>query len=134
MKSKKSYLGFVLWIFGMASAQLATVLLPKMDSHLQIVIYMNIVVISIFVLSLIIYLTENVYWYNGVEFSEALEAGTEKRKAYALSHMKRFGGFTGIFIVYSCIAILIGIPMGIDIIITVVGLITTAISTIHIKL
>ena len=83
----------------MASAQLATVLLPKMDSHLQIVIYMNIVVISIFVLSLIIYLTENVYWYNGVEFSEALEAGTEKRKAIA-----------------------------------VVGLVTTAISTIHIKL
>lgn len=134
MKSKKSYLGFVLWIFGMASAQLATVLLPKMDSHLQIVIYMNIVVISIFVLSLIIYLTENVYWYNGVEFSEALEAGTEKRKAYALSHMKRFGAFTGIFMVYSCISILIGIPMGIDIIIAVVGLITTAISTIHIKL
>ena len=95
---------------------------------------MNIVVISIFVLSLIIYLTENVYWYNGVEFSEALEAGTEKRKAYALSHMKRFGGFTGIFIVYSCISILIGIPKGIDIIIAVVGLITTAISTIHIKL
>lgn len=80
MKSKKSYLGFVLWIFGMASAQLATVLLPKMDSHLQIVIYMNIVVISIFVLSLIIYLTENVYWYNGVEFLEALEAVRRKEK------------------------------------------------------
>ena len=79
MKSKKSYLGFVLWIFGMVSAQLPTVLFPKMDSHLQIVIYMNIVVISIFVLSLIIYLTENVYWYNAVEFLEALEAGTEKK-------------------------------------------------------
>lgn len=134
MEYKKSYLGIWFWIFGMCAAYFGCFFLPKMDIQITIAILDNVMTISIFALSLIIYLLETVYWYNGIEYEEALKAGTDRRKKCALEHMKRFGGFALIFLVYSVLSILIGIPYGVDIAVVTIGLIVTAITTIKINL
>lgn len=134
MEYKKSYLGFWLWMLGFCALYFMCIFLPEMKIQVLIAILDNIMTIGCFVLTLIIYLNEKIYWYNGTDYEVALNAGSERRKAFALAHMKCFGGFAGIFLVYSVISILIGIPYGIDIVVVTVGIVVTALSTIRIKL
>lgn len=134
MEYKKSYLGFWLWILGFCSAYFLCAFLPNMRTQLLVAILDNIMTISTFILTLIIFLSENIYWYNGTEYEEALAAGSERRKTFALAHMKCFGGFAAGFFVYSLLSILLGIPYGVDIAVVTIGLVITAIRTIKIKL
>lgn len=88
---KKSYLGFVLWIIGFCIALSACAFLPETDIHITVAVLDNIMTVGCFILSFIIYKTEYVYWYNGTSYEDAKAAGTERRKKFALEHMKRFG-------------------------------------------
>lgn len=134
MEYKKSYLGFWLWLLAMCALSFMCAFLPEMDEQIMIAIIDNIMTSSCFVLTVIVYLTENIYWYNGTSYEDALNAGKERRKKFALAHMKRFGIFAGVFLLYSVISILLGIPYGVDIVVVVAGLVITAISTVKIKL
>lgn len=131
---KKSYKGFWLWMLGFCLAYVPCVFLPKTDIQILIAILDNIMTIGCFVLTFIIYKTEYVYWYSGTGFEEAKNAGSQRRKKFALEHMKRFGYFALFFLVYSVASILIGIPYGFDITVVTIGIIAVAISTINIKL
>ena len=133
-KYKKSYWGFVLWLIGFCVACFACVFLPKTSTQILIAVIDNIMIIGCFILTFIIYKTEYVYWYNGTCYEEAKEAGTERRKKFALLHMKRFGYFALAFLIYSIVSVWIGLPYGIDIAVATIGIVGVAISTINIKL
>lgn len=134
MEYKKSYKGLWIWIVVFCAAYFLCIFLPPMRTQLLTAILDNVMSIAIFALTLIIYLTENVYWYTGIEYKVALNAGSERRKAYALIYVKRFGIYAAAFLVYTLISILVGIPYGIDILVATLGLIVTAVSTVNLKL
>lgn len=131
---KKSYCGFWVWLIGFCLACFACVFIPKTSMQILIAVIDNIMIIGCFILSFIIYKTGYVYWYNGTSYEEAKKAGEERRNRFALLHMKRFGYFALIFLIYSIVSVWIGLPYGIDITIATIGLVGVAISTINIKL
>jgi hypothetical protein len=134
MEYKKSYLGLILWIIGMLVVFFGSSFLPDMGMQIRIAIADNIMTISVFILTVIIYFTENVYWYNGTSYEEGLLAGSDRRKAFALAHMIRFGILAGAFLLYSFVSIVLGIPYGVDIAVATIGIIVAAFSTMKIKL
>ena len=131
---KKSYLGFWLWMLGFCLACTGCIFLPEMDVQIILAIIDNIMTIGVFILTLIIYLTECIYWYNGTSFEAAAAAGSVRRKRFAFAHMKRFGLFALVFLLYNVLSIVIGIPWGVDIAVVLVGIVGVALSTLKIKL
>lgn len=131
---KKSYKLFILWIIAMIITSFLPAFLYEMKLQIMLAIVDNILTIDIFLLTLIIYLTESIYWYNGTTFEQARDAGSERRKAFAAAHMKRFGIFALAFLIYSIISIFIGLPSALDVVICVIGIVAVALSTIKIKL
>lgn len=118
---------FVVTMFGCA-------FLPIENGALLTRIVMNVCVLNIALLAFIIYKTEYVYWYNGTEYKQAVEAGSERRKEFAKKHLKRFGTLALLYLVYSVVAQLLQIPHGVDIAVATIGMIVVAISTIEFKL
>ena len=90
---KKSYVGFWAWMLLFCIAEIGVCFIPEKNVQIVIALVDNIMVIGCFTLTFIVYLTESVYWYNGISYEEAKEAGSERRKKFALVHMKRFGYF-----------------------------------------
>ncbi|MBQ4282381.1 MAG: hypothetical protein IJB96_00445 [Lachnospira sp.] len=133
MELKKSYKGFVLWMAGYVIAMFACAFLP-VDSHLMSKIVINVCVAGIAVLALIIYKTEYIYWYNGVEYKDAVEAGSERRSVYALAHFKRFGLFAVLFLIYTVASYFFAFHIMVDVLIATIGLVSVAISTNWIEL
>ena len=134
MELKKSYKGFVYWLIGFLVAVFGCAFLPFSDECLMTRIVLNITDLSIVILAFIIYKTGYIYWYNGVGYEEAVKAGSERRKIYALEHFRRFGMFGGGYFVFSVIAHGCGWNIWWDVLIMTVGLIVAAVSTIGIKL
>lgn len=131
---KKSYKGFFLWMVIFLITMVGSVLLPIEDIALLTRIEVNVCILNVALLAYIIYKTECVYWYNGTEFQDAVEAGSERRKAFAWKHLKTFGGFAIVFLVFSIVAHIFKIPYGTDIVVGMVGMCVSAIRTISIKL
>ena len=134
MEYKRSYAGLIIWLILFVAATLGACFLPIEDTKLIITVVDNIMTVSIFILSLIIYLKDKAYWYTEVSFKDAEAAGFERRRRYAFRHMKRFGIGTVAFAVYSVISLLVGIPYGVDIAMAMVAVIIPAISTCWVKL
>lgn len=118
---------FVVTMFGCA-------FLPIENGAILTRIVMNVCVLNIVLLAFIIYKTEYVYWYNGTEYKQAVEAGAERRKEFAWKHLKRFGIFALLYLVYSVVAQLLHIPFGVDIAVATIGMVVAALSTIRIQL
>lgn len=134
MELKKSYKGFVIWLIAFCVSMFGCVFLPIEDSDIIGRIVLNECVILLAVLAFIIYKTEYVYWYNGTTYEEAVEAGSERRKAFALKHFRDFGLFAFVFLVFTIIAQILRIGIWNDIVIATVGLVVVAIGTIRFKL
>lgn len=133
MELKKSYKGFIIWmIFYIVVCGLITII--PVNSDLSVLIVMNGTTLSIVILCAIIYLTESVYWYNGVSYEQALEAGSDRRKSYALKHLIRFGIFEIIFLIYSVFALFFSFAGYVHAMIVCVGLVAVAINTLKIRL
>ena len=131
---KKSYTGFVLWLIVFCVISVGACFLPNLSTQLTLAIVDNACTIGIFILTFLIYQTGYVYWYNSTSYEDARAAGSERRKAFALAHMKRFGYFALAFLVYSVVSLMVGIPYGFDIVIACVGILAVALSTINLKL
>ena len=131
---KKSYTGFVIWLIGFCVFTVGACFLPNLSTQLTLAVVDNACTIGIFILTFLIYQTEYVYWYNGTSYEEAKAAGSERRKAFALAHMKRFAYFALAFLVYTVMSLMLGIPYGFDIGIACVGILIVALSTLKIKL
>lgn len=113
---------------------LGSALLPIEGGEILLRISMNVCILNVALLAYIIYKTECVYWYNGTDFKEAAEAGSERRKEFAWKHLKRFGGFAIVFLVYSIISYQLKIPCITDAAVAIIGMFVAAFSTIKIKL
>lgn len=131
---KKSYKGFVIWLIGFVLMIMLPSFLPIEDVGLIVRIVGNIMTISIAVLMFMIYRTEKVFWITGVSYEEAVEAGAERRRAYALKYVKRFGCIAAGFFLFSVIAQVLGIPYGVDIAVAFTAIVTGALSTIRFRL
>lgn len=134
MEYKKSYRGFVIWMIAFCAAIFGAAYLSMPDIHFTVALLGNIMTISIFLLAFIIYKTDSVYWYTGIEFEEARDAGRERRDKFALAHTKRFGYLAAAYLIYSIVSLLLNIPYGFDITLVLIVIVAAAISTINIKL
>ena len=88
---KKSYKGFLIFIFLHFSTLIGASLLSIWKDFLPLLLIANIITIGMSILMYIMFVTENIYWMNGIEYEKALLAGSERRKAYALKHFKTLG-------------------------------------------
>lgn len=134
MEYKRSYKGFVIWVILFLAVMIGSIFIPLTDIEMHLRIDTNICTIMITLLTFIIYKTQNIYWFNGIEYEEALKAGESRRKAYAFKHFKYFSVLSIIVLVFSIIMYITSQSPWIDFIIGMLGLIITAISTIKIKL
>ena len=135
MKSyEKSYKGFVIWLLVFIILVFSIPILPTQNANLLTLAVMNLMSLSMAVLTWIIWKNEKIYWYNGIEFEKAKQATREQRKRYALRHAKRFTLFALAGIVYSVVAYHWSIPIVFTITVMGLGIVAVALSTIKIKL
>ncbi len=131
---RKSYRGFVILLILFILAVTAVSVLAGENEKIEMALVFNICSLWILLLTAVVYLNEKVYWYSGISFEMAAAAGSARRKAYARKHLIRFGIFTGVFLLYSIVSFLTGIPSGIDIAVFIIGELGTAFSTMDIRL
>ena len=134
MELRKSYKGFVAWVIGFVAVLLGLCFLRTEDVGLLMRLICCACAVGIAVLAYIIYRTGYVYWYNGIEYEDAVRAGEARRRAYALTHFKRFGGFAAAFVLFSIVMHGLGWSYWIDFAVASVGIIATAVGTIRVKL
>ncbi len=134
MELKKSYKGFIAWMVLFIIASIGVCFLPIEDTEMMTRIVLNICTFAIVLLAFIIYKTEYVYWYNGTTYETAVQAGSERRKLFAMRHLQRFGICALVFLVCSIIFQVLQLSIWTDTILVTVGLVATAVSTITIKL
>ena len=113
---------------------LGVVFIPNISARFANILILNGTNLWIAFLSWVIYKTERIYWFTGIDYNKALNVPSQSRKEYALKHFQRFGLFTAAFIVYSIISCVSGMSVWWDINIEIVGIIGVAFSTIGIKL
>lgn len=131
---KKSYKGLAACLLGFMFLTLSSSFLPIQSKQVLMLTINNLTTTEIFLLSFIIYKTESVYWYNGTSYQDALNAGSKRRKAFAIQHMKRFGFFALSYLVYSIFSFLLSFPYQLDFVIVFFGIIITVLSTIKLSL
>ena len=134
MELRKSYRGFVIWMLLFVAGLVGMMLLPVENGGLLvrgIIVYTGV---ALALLAWIVWRTERVYWYNGTEYEEAMEAGSERRKRFAWRHFRIFGGFALGLLIFTAFMQLMGWPWWIDMTVGTVGLCAAAFCTVPIKL
>ena len=131
---KKSWTGLILWAVIFCLAMFTLPFLPVEDGTLLTRGTSLLTLWGIEALMVMMAVNERVYWCNGVSFEEAKAAGSERRKAYAMAHVKRFGWAALIGTALTLLAHLQGWPVWIDLPVTFLAVIVAAFSTIGIKL
>lgn len=134
MELKKSYMGLIWFLVVFMAVGIMISLLPTEDAGLISRLICAEMTCGMALLTYVVYRTEYVYWYNGVTYEEAVKAGSQRRKAYARKHFERFAACAAVCLLYSSAAHALGWPLWIDIIISGVAEIATALSTVKIKL
>ena len=134
MELSKSYKGLVIWVIVYTVALISLSFLKTEDEALLIRIMMNMTSVGIAVLAYMIYRTGRVYWYSGVEYEAAVQAGSERRKEYARKHFVRFANTAGLYFAYTLISYLLKLHYGVDIAVAIFSLVGAAFSTMKFKL
>ena len=131
---KKSYAGFVLWVVAFVAALLCVCSVPAADFNLPLRLIMLLAAWGMASLTFIVWRTEQVYWYNGVTFEEAVQAGPERRKAFAWKHLRIFGLFALGMTAVSCATWLLGWSAWIDFVVCMAGVMAAVIRTTKFRL
>lgn len=133
---KKTYKGFIIWLILYCGGISLVGFLPfkGMSADLMSRLIYCLTLIGIVILMYIIYKTEAVYWFTGITYEQAVSAGSQRRKIYALKHLKLFGIFTLVYLIFSFIMQLTGAPSLVDLIFFTVSLIAVCIRTMFYKL
>lgn len=120
---KKSYRELILWMLGFTAVITGAAFLPiGEDVGLLIRVLDNLTMVSVAILMLVIWRTEKVFYFNGITFEEAVEAGPDRRRAYAWKHVRLFGVAAAVYLLYSVVAQLLHLNWWIDIILILAGL------------
>ncbi len=135
----KSYKLLIMWIIGVLVLMIsASIIAEKYFSEFSTSviakIFLLLTLIVLLILFYIIYKTENIYWINGTSYEAAKSATSERRKKFAIIHLRIFFKATAIYSVYCIIGILVNTSVIIDTIIFLILTITAAVRTIPIKL
>ncbi|MBQ9608386.1 MAG: hypothetical protein IJV15_02960 [Lachnospiraceae bacterium] len=131
---KKSYLGFWIWTIVYTISVMCMSYLPIHNTDILIRIIFNYTNLAITVLTIIMFINEKIFWYNGISYEQAVEAGSDRRKAYALKHVKVFGASTLIYLIVSLITGLLKMSFWADTLIYTLIILITAVSTMKFKL
>ncbi len=131
----KTYKPFVAWLIGYpVVAIIAGIGLSEVSIKVSVMASLMILVVSLYILILIIYRGEYVYWINGgPSFEEARSAGSEKRKEYAKAHLDIFFRLMLVSLFYGIISLYFEFSIWIDILIITLLVIRAGFSSIPIK-
>lgn len=130
----RSYKGFFLWMAAFCGLIAALSFLPIEDDGLMVRIVDCACVAGIEGLMVIIWRTEKIFWINGVRYEDALEAGSARRKAYALKYVKLFGIFLAGFSGFSVFSQLLRLPYMADTVLLAAGILACAFGTMKFRL
>lgn len=104
------------------------------DSKTSVLAMMISMVISLYILMLIIYKGEYVYWINGgPSFEQAKAAGSERRKEYARAHLNIFYIMMLLSFLYGAVSFLLRLSIWLDIFVILMLVVVAAFKTIPIK-
>lgn len=131
---KKSYKGFVIGLLVYLALLLGIALIPGVDAEKAIRLIMLLTVWYMAALSFQVWRTEQIYWYNGTTFEDAVAAGSARRKEFAWRHFRIFGRFALIHTAVALAVLLLGGSAWIDFTVGTVGVCVAACMTIPIKL
>lgn len=81
-----------------------------------------------------IYRTGRVYWFTGLTYKQAAEAGGDRRRAYARAHLRRFLLASAVFVAYCAAGFALRTGVLLDTIVFLVLLLVAVFSTMRIKL
>lgn len=131
----KTYKPFIMWLinFPIVSVVISN-WLSVGSVKIAVIINLMLLMIALYVLMLIIYKGEYVYWINGgPSFEQAKASSSEKRKAYAKAHLDIFKNAMWVSFGYAAISIILSLPMLLDTIATVLIIVVSAFRTMFIK-
>lgn len=126
---KKSYFGLIIWMISFLVIIFYVGFIPLKDENISILLIMNIMNISLAILTLMIYINEKIYWYNGIDYKKSAMKTSAERKLIALNHMKPFVKFAIIYLLYSIVAYILQINYWLHILVAAVGNIIAAFMT-----
>ena len=134
MKYKKSYKGLIIYFIVFFAILILVGVLSVWKDFVPELVIANTMTVGVSGLMYVIYKTENIYWINGLEYEKALLAGSERRKKFALQHLKRMGAATIFGLVLSGVSFIFGWNLWITYIVVVIIFVGVTISTINIEL
>lgn len=134
MEFKKNYRSFWLLMVLFMGALFGCIFLPLEDEGAVTRVLMNLCSLFLALLAWIIHRTEYVYWYTGVDYDQALAAGSRRRKEYARKHLKVFGFFALGYLVFSIVMQWVQCPYWVDLTVGGIGICSVAISTMRFQL
>ena len=134
MELKKSYKGFVVWMICFLVCCFGGAFLGIENAELATRITMNVMTLSIAILTYMIYRNGYIYWYTGITYEEAAAVSEERRKKYAWKSFKLFGIFALVYLVITIILHMCHVHFWVDLVFGTLALIVVAVRTIWFKL
>lgn len=132
MKEKPTYKGFIIWLVFFIASMIPALRLENRDLAARLCF--GICLIDLVILMLIIYWTERIYWFSGISFEQARQAGSQQRKNYALKILKRFVYLLGIYLLFAFIGHIWHFHILFDMVIIIFAMIITCFSIFKIQL
>lgn len=132
---KKTYKPLILWLilFPLIAIVIPLRFINSSEKILGLAL-MTISLVAIYLLMLLIYKGEYVYWINGgPSFQEARQAGSEKRREYARAHLDIFLKYTLLGLIYLPVSLILNFSMWIDILFIFMLIVIAALKTAGIK-
>lgn len=132
---KKTYKPFIAWLIGFpVILMVITKILGEFSIKVSVLTTLILTVVSLYLLMLIIYKGEYVYWINGgPTYEEAKEAGSEVRKKYAKEHLDIFFKIMKVTLVYGVISFLLKLSIWVDIPFITLNVMVAAFATLSIN-
>ena len=131
---KKSYKGFIIFITLHFLTLISASLLSIWKDFLPLLLIANIITVGMSILMYIMYVTEKVYWMNGIEYEKALLAGSKRRKEYAFKHFKTLGKATLLGLILTILSVIFNWSQFVIFPIILITFIIACISTVRFKL
>lgn len=132
---KKTYKLLILWLilFPLIAIVIPLRFINASEKILALAL-MTINLVAIYLLMLLIYKGEYVYWINGgPSFEEARQAGSEKRREYARAHLDIFLKYTLLGLIYLPVSLILNFSMWIDMLFIFMLIVIAALKTVGIK-
>lgn len=132
---KKTYKPLILWLilFPLIAIVIPLRFINASEKILALAL-MTISLVAIYLLMLLIYKGEYVYWINGgPSFEEARQAGSEKRREYARAHLDIFLKYTLLGLIYLPVSLILNFSMWIDMLFIFMLIVIAALKTAGIK-